>query len=979
MEKSGAQQAIEKINDPCVILAGAGTGKTHTIVEKIKYLIQNKIYSPEKIICITFSNEAANSLFARVQRSLSFEENKEPAIKTFHAYSAQLLRDHAEKLGLKKDFKILDPDDAKVLLHQSLRVHPRNCSKYVNAFNTAKDLGITLQELDSFVQSELNSRTDEQLSSRLENLQFELQTACAQKTERKKILVSDIFELKKLLDRKRFISAWRAYEKIKQINNYQDYADLNANALLLLQKFPEIAKTVDYLIVDEFQDTNKVQLELIFALASHRNITIVGDLNQSIYRFRGAYKDNFRIFLEKFRVPKENLFALDKSYRSPNTVLKTAHKLICNNYKNAAECFPVRNANNKNGEKIKVYELLNAREEARKIVEIIRAEREKSVPYEEICIMVRAHQYNKIIKYMLEKNNIPFCSVKSSLLQQKSVRLILNYLKILNSLKNHKVESTAWWDLLFLNGLPKIDLATIGKFIKENKKSENLSALILTQIEQLPMTEVGKRISQNIIKNLKLLIPHSSQETSEILEETYRILGLVNECKSREEKQAMLNLNKLHEIAKEHSVLHDPSLNNFLNYLATIESLDIILESPVLESTGVRLMTLHATKGLEYSVVIITNLANNRFPIEKIKTSSIIPIELTPELKEIIKQVSPSQREDFIKTYEQRHQLLEERRLCYVAFTRAKERLYLTYAKNYNNKTARPSIFLEEINFQENPEIEFEKDHYEKTTEEQKQEIPQIFVASEPEISPQVDLKKIVFSPTALLLFKECQKKFEYVHLFGMPEKKTHSWQEARLGSFIHVILEKGVKEKFTTLKEFLDTAKLFSLEEEWSTVDLQEVTLLLRVFFERNKSKYSSQSKTEQPLSLNLAGLRFFGIADRIDFSPAGLEIIDYKTNKSNLTPLYRDWQLGYYALAAQKIGKVKRLTLEMLRQPTSLEFDLSENGDAIARHNSSMRFNLTEVKKQLIHTAEEIIEAHKHGFKTCPHEKNCEFCSEL
>jgi len=210
-----------------------------------------------------------------------------------------------------------------------------------------------------------------------------------------------------------------------------------------------------------------------------------------------------------------------------------------------------------------------------------------------------------------------------------------------------------------------------------------------------------------------------------------------------------------------------------------------------------------------------------------------------------------------------------------------------------------------------------------------------------------------------------------------MPEKKPVSWEAIQLGSFVHLILEEGVKNNWRTLKEFIDYSKELHLEEEWEEVPLEEVQHLLKVFFARNKDKYNKDSKTEMFLKTKIDGIDFVGFADRIDFRQEGLEIIDYKTGKSQISPKDRNWQLGYYAIAASKYGKVKRITLETLKQDSPLEFDVLDNGDAISL-NSNVHFNINDVKEEIIEVARKIQEAYKSGFKPCPLDKNCEFCNE-
>lgn len=985
---------IEKTRGPCVILAGAGTGKTHTIVEKIKYLIKNKVYSPERIVCITFSNEAANNLMFRVRKALEFEDGKEPVIRTFHAFSADLLRNYGDLIGINNKFSILDPDEAKVVLHRHLKIIPNYCYKYIGSIGTAKDLGIGIEEIENYLSNKMKKFLGIDLEKRLENLQFEMQTLHLSNFKvQKKDIFEEIKRIRGLLDLKKFVNAWKGYEKLKTLKNYQDYSDLNLNALKLLREKPEVAGKFDYIIVDEFQDTNKVQLDLLTALAPHRNITVVGDLNQSIYRFRGAYKENFSLFKKAFGVEDKEVFNLDKSYRSTNKILKAAHALVRNNYENKEECFQVWNSHGIEGQEIEVYELKNGREEARKAVEIIEREIERGERMEDICIMFRTHQQGRIIKRMLDFKGIPYFSVaRSSLLKEKSVKTVIDYITILNKLcKKEKGGEQAWWDLMYQLDFIDEDLIRIGKFMKENKDAENISALLLSSLDKLPLSTSGRLASKILSEKIKKLIPICNKEVCDILTELYSTAGLLNYEETKEEKEVMLNLSSFYDLAKNHSSLYESDLSSFIHYLDILESLGIEIEASQLEEKGVRLMTSHSTKGLEYKTVIITNLAQNRFPLTRISVNSLVPLELNPELKGL--DLSEDDLEYYVNEYERRNQLFEERRLCYVSFTRAKEKLILTYAGDYGGKKHFPSQFLNEINYLENEDFIFKKDLEEKDIEFENatpllkfnsvlnsRNFDDLLVSIVKQ-SERGELKfssdKVVFSPSALLLFDSCQKRYEYKYVYNMPDEKVVSWEAIRMGSFVHLVLEKGVKENFKEMKEFFDYSKELKTEEEWDSVDLQEAERLVRIFFERNKNKYNENSRTEQRLDSEIAGMKFIGFADRIDFNSDGLEIVDYKTGVSQLMPKNRNWQLGYYALAASKFGKVKKITLEMLKHDKPLEFELDDRGNAKSV-NGTMEFNIYEVEEQLIKTAHAIKEAFENGFKACNVERNCDFCSE-
>ncbi|MBI2632094.1 ATP-dependent helicase [Candidatus Pacearchaeota archaeon] len=1002
--------AIKKVKGPCVILAGAGTGKTHTIVEKVKYIIENKIYSPEKIVCITFSNEAANNLSSRISRILGKIENS-PIIRTFHGFSADLLRIYGVKIGIKNNFKILDPDEAKVILHRNLRIAPGNCHKYISNIGIAKDLGIGINDLRNYLLSKEREFLGINLEKKLEILQFELQTLYLKyNSGKRKILLGEIKKVKRIIELKKFLNAWGAYEKIKQKGNFQDYSDLNMNALEIVKRNQEIKDDFEYFIVDEFQDTNKMQLDFLIELSREGNISIVGDLNQSIYRFRGAYKENINLFKKAFNVIDSDIFTLSKSYRSSNKILKLAHKLILNNYKNKKECFFIENFENREGEKIEIFEIKDSREEARKIIELINNELKRGTPLDEICIMFRTHQYGRIIRKALEREGIEYVAVaKSSLLRQKSVKTAHDFLIILNKIKrSEKGGGEIWWDIFFNLEFNKDDLIILGKEINSYSKKgsgqkidkvglenkEPISLYLFQNLDKLEFSEGGKKFVKIIIDKIKEMLSYIDKRISDLLTEIYRIGGFVNEQKTKHEKEIMLNLNKFYELAKSHESLYDSDLNNFIYYLEVLESLGIEIEASTLEEEGVRLMTSHATKGLEFSIVIVTNLAQGRFPLEKYSTESLIPTELLPDIKSEIKNLSDSEKEDFIMNYERNNHLLEERRLAYVSFTRAKEKLILTFAEQYGHKKTFPSQFLDEIRYRDNDDVSYVKDDEikfpsdEHLIDKKQIDIPHILSLPNFEkalgiIVENKGIKKTGherFSPSALIMFSECEKSFEYKYIYNMPEKKTISWEAMRLGSFVHIILEKGVSLGFKSLDEFLSLTREIGIEEDWENIELKEAEILIKVFFERNKGHYNSDSKTEQYLPLKLEGMDFIGFADRIDFTPEGAEIVDYKTGRQHIASKNRNWQLGFYALAAEEnYGKVSKVILDMLKQERPLEFKIDGKGYATCVSSRFIDgFNIYDVKRELIETAYKIQEAYKKGFKPCPIEKNCEFCNE-
>lgn len=978
------KEAIQKTQGPCIILAGAGTGKTHTIVEKLKYLLENKTYAPQKIVCLTFSNEAANEMRKRILKILPYspEEDKEPIIKTFHSFCSDLLKKHGEKINIPESFRILLPDDAKILLHKNLKVTPTLCHKYINEIGIAKDLGIQEEDLEDYLTKKTPNSNIRELEKTLENLQFKLQVLTLSNQHEKPVIKEKIEFLDSLIKTKKFLQTWKAYEKLKTLKNLLDYSDLNKKALELLEKNPEIAEKFQYIIIDEFQDTNKLQCDFLTYLAGkHKNITIVGDLNQSIYRFRGAYKNNIDNFSKFFKTTVKDTFALDKSYRSTNKILRVAHTLIQNNYSRKEECFPVFSALNKKESPIETFELKDGKEETRKIIEIIKSELHSSVSAEEICVIFRTHQQSRALKNSLEYEQIPYTSVtKKSLLKLTPIKITKDYLTILDKLKNKaRGGEQAWWDLIYNSGFLKEDAIKISRFIKDNKKNECLSVKILNSSNSLEETlsKQGKVKLSLLLTKIKSLLSHSQKPIPELMLKIYEVSGINNSHSEdrRKSKENLLVLQKFHAFSQEYSEIDSPDLTSFLRHLEMIENLGIEIDAPSLDDSGIRIMTNHATKGLEYNTVIVTNLAQKRFPIESRK-KSLIPSELFPELSDLIKDMPDQEAQEIVKKHEQHNQLLEERRLCYVAFTRAKNKLYLTYAKQYGNHKFLLSQFLNEINHKQNPDITFSQDDQEKYKE------PELT----PEILPAANLNPttktdITFSPSSLQLFDQCQKRYEYKYIYNMPDPPSISWEAMKLGSFVHTIFEEGVQANHRTEKEFIDLAKTLQMKNEWSFIELQEALPLIKIFFHRNKDKYSPNSLTEQKLNATIEGIKFTGTADRIDKNEDNsLEIIDYKTGVSNVLPKYRNWQLGFYALATQALGMgvPKFLTLDMLRHENPIVFELDAHGNANEIHSQRTSFNLEEVKQELVNTAKQILECHESGFQACKLEKNCAFCEE-
>jgi ATP-dependent exoDNAse (exonuclease V) beta subunit len=528
----------------------------------------------------------------------------------------------------------------------------------------------------------------------------------------------------------------------------------------------------------------------------------------------------------------------------------------------------------------------------------------------------------------------------------------------------------------------------------------------------------------------------------ELIFDIYEIVGLnrlFSHDRNTRNVEGLMNLKLFVELADNYSKYHKNNLTKFIKYLEVLDDLGVVVESSkLIDNNSVRLMTMHAVKGLEYNTVIVSNMAEKRFPITRTRNDPLIPKELNPNLKKIILEIeglSDKEKEKKIKEFEKESLLVEERRLGYVAFTRTKKKLILTYAKSYNSKeeSTTASQFLHEINYEENPDVKLEVDDevssmlyapsnsFERYKTELKRQLinsldsedtnsilnralayitsrdeklvdykeeilsnwSEIFNEEEHRLhltkilekrnGVKFDADNFTFSPTALIEYDECPKKFELSKIYQMPQRKDfdEGGSATSTGSFVHNILEEGVKEGYNTLEQF---NKLVD-EKQTEGIDNIDVKNLVKIFFERNKDKYNTESLVEEQMIVNIEGYKFYGIADRIDLIDSGLRIVDYKTNKKAISPKKRNWQLGFYVLAAeQKYGKkATELILEMLRLDKPYELILE--GDEY-KAGRAKGFKTEEVKQELIECAKKIVENYETEFKTREDDNSCMFC---
>jgi len=599
-------EAVINTEGPCLVIAGAGSGKTKVLTHKIAYLIGEKRVSPWNILAITFTNKAANEMKERVEKLVG-EVAKDMWIGTFHSICVRLLRRYIDRIGFESSFIIFDTSDQKTLIKQCLR-----------------DLQVDDKLFtDRSVLSEISNAKNEML----EPDQYKLRA----NGEFRKEKIAEIYEL---------------YQKRLRENNAIDFDDIINYSIKILMENPDVlqyyASKFKYILVDEYQDTNKSQFTLITLLGSlHGNITAVGDNDQGIYSFRGADITNILNFEKDFLGTK--IIKLEQNYRCTGNILKIANAVIKNNEVKYEKKLWTEN---EVGALPKIYSADNEYDEGTYIVEQIEhLRREEYYKYSDFAVLYRMNTQSRAIEDILRRENVPYKIVGGlKFYERKEIKDIIAYLRL--------VQNTS--DNLSLNriinepkrGIGKTSLDNIAKIAGENNTSmyeviKNAEQYGLNRV-YLNSREFINTIEEIIAKKDELSI---SELIKTILKKTGYTKALENE-NTVEAENRIENLNEFLTVAIEfEEEFVDNKLSDFLEGITLSSDLDNVEES----EESVTLMTLHSAKGLEFPVVFLVGMEEGIFP--------------------------------GFKSIAEPKEIEEERRLCYVGITRAKENLFLTCSK----------------------------------------------------------------------------------------------------------------------------------------------------------------------------------------------------------------------------------------------------------------------------------------------------------
>jgi len=619
-------EAVKHTEGPVLVVAGAGSGKTRVLTFRIAYLIDELGIQPSSILAITFTNKAANEMKNRVQELVGDASGK-MWVSTFHSACVRILRSNIDKLGYTRDFVIYDSADQKTVVKDII-----------------KTLGLKDEYEPKYMINQISRAKD-------------------------RLLTPDKYREKyqHSIDQRKVWEVYDRYQRRLKANNALDFDDLINKTIELFSKEPEILEKFQdrfqYIMVDEYQDTNKAQYRLINQLAKkHKNICVVGDADQSIYKFRGADIRNILDFEKDY--PGARTIKLEQNYRSTKRILKAANEIIKGNMSRKKKKLWTEN---ENGERIRYHKAYNEYKEAEYIVKTIEdLKYRESLENRDFAVLYRMNSQSRVIEEMLMRNAIPYKVVGGrKFYDRKEIKDLMAYMKLAHNQKDDV-------SLFRVINVPKRGIGgrSVEKIKEAAAAADTDSFNILLNIESVGLSAKAERSLSSFADFMKVLIEKKDDcPVSEILASVIESTGYVEELVLKDTVEASTRIENIEELASSIDEFErknpDANLETYLQGISLMSDLDNYEET----EDQVVLMTLHSAKGLEFPCVFMVGMEDGIFP----------GFRALGDDKEIE----------------------EERRLCYVGITRAQRHLYMTHAakrmQHGRTKSNPMSRFLVEI------------------------------------------------------------------------------------------------------------------------------------------------------------------------------------------------------------------------------------------------------------------------------------------
>ncbi len=909
------KKAVEHSGTPLLVLAGPGSGKTRVITERVLHLVKQGI-KPAEILCLTFSDKAAEEMRQRLEKEIDVTDTE---ISTFHAFTNQVLEDNVLDSGVGLSSGILKRSAQLVWGLKNIdnfrfeKIEIGNnaveiIESIIDGISTFKNEVISAEELDKYLEEKFKKESDE---------------------EQKEILL-------KLKDLSKVYHKYQEFQRGKALI---DFDDMIVQAIQLFKSKENVLKKYQkkfkHILVDEFQDNNYAQLELVKQIANTGNVTVVGDDDQSIYKFQGAYLTNFQDFQEFYK--NTTIITLNQNYRSTQNIVKIGLELLGG--------LPNREpknifSKNEQGEKITVASCENEASEVEYVVKKINSLIGKEIPrrddkieppiqYKDIVILARRKHEGKKFAKALKAHGIPTTFIgESNIFSSPIIRDLMAFLNIANNPGESGIEIVR---LMKSHGITEHNIAKINQVAKKKSKNDDANLDFVLDTMQSGKTDIDQpeeilEICQQIQKIIELEQNHS---VSDIV---YKIMMSYSDLYKRtldeatiQNKRDQLLLKEMYNISLDFESLNPQgTLADFIDYLNLMGKFDIELKEGSEFKNSVQVTTIHQSKGKEFPIVFIVDAATNRLPLRYQSKEFFVPNDLSKGVKT---------KEDEKELYKQ-----EERRLFYVGITRAQNELFITHSKIYgqNIRETKQSIFLDEINYTENPLINWinyesksgevilqEEDRLDK----KKIEIQQLAIKSLNQMNlksaiqnivnlakikyfeenkkldgfssdavlqlvnsddslnayleerhiPLVDKDELTLSASSVKTYKECPLKFKFNKILSVPTKgKTYF----DLGSSVHKVAELVTK-KQKEGEEPTEKLAFDILEKEWNsnvyetkTKEKQDYELakkMVLTFLDWAKNNPNKPIDVEKNFKITIGDIPFYGFIDRIEVTPEG------------------------------------------------------------------------------------------------------------
>jgi DNA helicase II / ATP-dependent DNA helicase PcrA len=945
--------AIEHTGSPLLVTAGPGSGKTRVITERIKFLMKTGL-KPSEILCLTFSEKAANELKERVQDDKDVKEKidiSEMEISTYHSFCRRLLLDNTTHTGLGMKGGVIDRPMFLVWGVQNIDTFyfdehieiGNNASeiieKMIDGISVFNDALITPEELESFVQKRLLDPS----------------------------LMKDVEEVEYIHLLNNLVKIYKEYVKFKKEKDVMDFDDLivESNKLLANKEKPHALKVAQekykHILIDEFQDNNYAQFAIVKKLVSNGNVTAVGDADQNIYRFQGAYTEIFQDFKKEF--PDHTEVVLAKNWRNPKNVIAVSNQLLeQDTFRDTKKIVPTKDDN----QKVNVIECSSEFAQAEFIKnKIHELKKETNCKFSDFAILSRKQLDGFNVAQILASDGIPVKYIgKSEIQNSPNAKVLFSFLRVI---ANPMKSMTSIIRILQEYGITEQNISKINyeAIIRAKTKTDGdytYDVLSDLQVEGLTQLTELREIYQMIQSFMNLARDNSpSQLIYQLIRTKTGIYKKISNDDSIKNFIERSILNDIVNTAVDYEKINsNMGIKEFLEFIDELKKFDIETKRDDVDSDSIQVSTIHKSKGLEFKTVFIIDVATFKIPLRYTEKPFYVPRELA---KGVFPVSEP--KEEFLR---------EERRVLYVGMTRTIDNLFVMYPTQYESRSRanKASKFVQPLNPKENEHIDFIKydsnsssnisttfNAVEIIKNEQLTEVINNLYSEQYESAIQkiLDLGKIGFfqknkttkgfSDESLLqqtssddlesrlngtkperlgftkknlsfskfnTYEQCPKQFWYEHVLNaLPANQEQS--ALYKGSTFHEIVEDSAKRQKEGNMD--DTAKLFSeLETKWdpkkyltSSVqkeqqDRKSLTPALEAYQKWSRSNPNEIVALELPFTIYIGGFKVNGVIDRLEKTPDGeYVVIDYKTGGKNKKVDARNSpQLNLYALALKE-----------------------------------------------------------------------------